>query len=70
MARDGALAKGRIAIVENAGSDLYVYLEVNGASLTLRTSPDLGLAVGDTVGFTLNPYKAHLFDPASGLAFF
>jgi len=70
VVRDGALAKGRVSIVENAGSDLYVYLEVNGTNLTLRVSPDLGLAVGDTVGFAWNRYKAHLFDAVSSRAFF
>jgi multiple sugar transport system ATP-binding protein len=70
VVRDGALAKGRVAVVENAGSDLFIYLEVNGATLTLRASPDVGVAVGDTVGFALNRGRAHLFDPTSSRAFF
>jgi len=67
---EGALAKGRVSLIENAGADLYVYLEVNGATVTVRASPDLGLAPGDAVGFTLNRYKTHLFDPATSRAFF
>jgi multiple sugar transport system ATP-binding protein len=68
VVRDGALAKGRVSIIENVGADLYVYLEVNGTTLTARVRPDLGLSVGDTVGCAVNRYKAHLFDPASGRA--
>jgi multiple sugar transport system ATP-binding protein len=67
---DEPIAKARVSIIENAGADLYVYLELNGTGLTARCSPDLGLTVGDTVGLTFNPYKAHLFDPESGRAFF
>jgi sn-glycerol 3-phosphate transport system ATP-binding protein len=70
VVREAPLAKARVSIIENAGADLYVYLEVNGSGLTARCSPDLGLAVGDTVGFAFSAYKAHLFDAESGQAFF
>ena len=66
-AKDSKFSSAEIVIVEQAGSETIVVMQVGEASVTAvfheRTNPN----VGDTVALVLDPQKLHLFDAETGL---
>lgn len=56
----------RVDVVENAGSDNYLYLDVAGQECRVRSPTDVKPAIGDTVTITFDPSNIHLFDRSSG----
>jgi ABC-type sugar transport system ATPase subunit len=59
-------AKAKVIVREPLGSDLFLALELNGATFKVRTRPNIDYGRGDIVSIALNPAKFHLFDPVTG----
>ncbi|MDP6999493.1 MAG: ABC transporter ATP-binding protein [SAR202 cluster bacterium] len=59
-------AKAKVIVREPLGSDLFLALELNGATFKVRTRPNIDFGRGDIVSIALNPAKFHLFDPVTG----
>ena len=55
--------KGKVDIVEMAGDQIFLELDVNGTLLVVRAEPDLKLRRGDDVEFWFDRDALHLFDP-------
>jgi multiple sugar transport system ATP-binding protein len=55
-----------VYIQEPLGSDLFLTLDIGGAHVKARTSPDLALRAGDRVEVAFEPGRLHLFDRESG----
>jgi multiple sugar transport system ATP-binding protein len=59
---------GTIDIIEMAGDQLFLELEVEGALLVTRAEPDFRVQRGQQVAFWFATEALHLFDPATELA--
>ncbi len=60
------MAQATVVVREPLGSDLYLTLELNGATFKARTRPSADFDRGDLVPFRFDPEKVHLFESASG----
>ncbi|MGI6732210.1 MAG: ABC transporter ATP-binding protein [Anaerovoracaceae bacterium] len=58
----------RIDIIELMGSEMYLYCDLNGSKITVRTPVMENLKSDTTVNLTFNPNKLHLFDKETELA--
>ncbi|MFO6418718.1 ABC transporter ATP-binding protein [Hylemonella sp. W303a] len=63
---DGAAWRGDVQVVEPTGADTYVMVQTAAGRVTVRTSPQTPVRVGDRVGLSLSPEQAHWFNAASG----
>jgi multiple sugar transport system ATP-binding protein len=67
-------AAGSIAavvdIVEPLGSEQVLYFTCDGERLTARAAADASVATGDAIALGINPKRMHLFDSATGAAYF
>ena len=63
-AADGATA--RVRLVEPAGAEDYVHLELDGTELVARTPAEARPELGAEVGIEITPWHTHLFDAATG----
>ena len=54
--------KGKVAVRENLGAEIYLYTDFNGSQLTARVDPDSPAQVGDVVELAFHPDKIHVFD--------
>ena len=59
-----------VDVVEPLGHEQVLYLSCNGERLTARVSAETQVAHGDALRFAVNANRMHLFDPASGRAYF
>ncbi len=59
-----------IDVVEPLGSEQILYLSANGAQITARASAEATVAIGDAIALGINANRVHLFDGASGAAYF
>jgi multiple sugar transport system ATP-binding protein len=57
-----------VEIVENLGSDQYLYGTVGGVEVISRARPDLTVLPGDTVDLGVNLARIHIFDTQTGEA--
>jgi multiple sugar transport system ATP-binding protein len=55
-----------VYIQEPLGSDLFLTLDIGGARVRVRTSPDLSVRAGDRLDVAFDPAKLHLFDADTG----
>jgi multiple sugar transport system ATP-binding protein len=55
-----------VSLHEPIGSDTFVELAVEGATIVARVSPDRRPPIGGTVTASVSPAKVHLFDAATG----
>lgn len=53
-------------LTELVGSDVYLYLELAGASVTARAAGDTPYHAGDPVKIGIDMMKIHLFDGDTG----
>lgn len=56
------------AVVRNyelTGSDAWLYVQLGGSEICVRANPRTSSRKDDTVTFTLDPARIHLFDPIS-----
>ena len=64
--KEAPTAAATVAVLEPLGSDLFLTLDLNGATFKARTHPDAEFRRGDRVDVRFAPNKVHLFDRASG----
>ena len=64
-APDAAELRGTVFLVEPVGPFAYVDVEIGGWAIKATTDPDSAPAIGDTVGLSLTPGRACLFDPGT-----
>lgn len=62
VVRDGA-----VTIIEELGSESYVYADCDGDRLVARITDDRRLSPGERVQLAYDPAAAHRFDQTSGL---
>ena len=55
-----------VEVVENAGSDNYLYLNVNGTECTVRVPTGVNPTVGEVATLNFDPSDIHVFDVATG----
>jgi multiple sugar transport system ATP-binding protein len=67
-------AAGSIAavvdVVEPLGSEQVLYFTSGGERLTARAPAEATVATGDAIALGINPKRMHMFDAASGAAYF
>jgi len=66
LAASGEEVPARVALVEVAGSDAFIHLDVDGVRLVARAGRDVRPMVGETLGVGLQPGRVHVFDADSG----
>jgi multiple sugar transport system ATP-binding protein len=59
-----------VDVVEPLGSENVLYLTSEGQRITARASAESTFASGDAVALGINANRMHLFDAASGAAYF
>jgi multiple sugar transport system ATP-binding protein len=64
--RAGETLRGRVSSVLPVGSDQYLGVEVEDATLFFRVGRELRAHEGENVAFSVNMNRAQLFDPSSG----
>jgi len=64
-AEEGKTIPGTVEVVEVVGSDNFIYLDVGGEELRLRTSSEREPDIGSTVDVTFDETTIHLFDERS-----
>ncbi len=57
-----------VDIVESAGDQIFLVLDVEGDSIIARAEPEFAIARGDVVDIWFQPDALHLFDPQTELA--
>ncbi|HOX43902.1 MAG TPA: sn-glycerol-3-phosphate ABC transporter ATP-binding protein UgpC [Myxococcota bacterium] len=62
--------RAKIEVMEPMGSETYLYATCQGQLLTVRVEATAALAEGDTIELAPDLERAHLFDRATGEAFF
>jgi multiple sugar transport system ATP-binding protein len=63
---EGPTLHGIVDTAMPAGSDQYVGVSVEGAMVFLRFGKDVTLREGESIAFSVNQTRLHLFDRASG----
>ena len=61
---EGSSIKGKVVLVERLGGTSHVHLDVGASRLMAVVSGESLPAVGDVLGVTVPPARAHLFDAA------
>ena len=64
--RDGETLQGRVSSVLPVGSDQYLGVEVEGATLFFRVGRELRAHEGENIALSVNMNRAQLFDSPSG----
>ncbi len=59
-----------VDVVEPLGSEQVLYFTCDGERLTARASAESTAASGDAIALGINPKRLHLFDAATGTAYF
>ncbi|MFC6823576.1 TOBE domain-containing protein [Halopelagius fulvigenes] len=55
-----------VEVVENAGSDNYLYLDIDGQECSVQAASDVKPDVGDAFRVTFDPSDIHVFDTQTG----
>jgi multiple sugar transport system ATP-binding protein len=66
VVRDGQTLQGRVSSVLPVGSDQYLGVEVEGATLFFRVGRELRAQQGENIALPVNATRLQLFDAASG----
>lgn len=66
IAPDPAGIVGRVALLEETGSEIFARLDVQGHDILCLFRERLDMRFGDSFGIRIDPQKAHLFDKATG----
>jgi len=59
---EGKTIEGTVEVVEVVGSDNFIYLDIGGEELRLRTGSEHEPAIGSTIEITFDEGALHLFD--------
>ena len=61
-----ATIRGKVEVTEPMGFETYVYLDAGArGSVIARITGEQPPRVGDEMGFSVDPERVHLFDPAT-----
>lgn len=52
---------------EMTGNDAWLYINLAGREVCIRSNPRTAARTGDTVNITFDPSRIHLFDPETGI---
>ena len=52
----------RVVVAELAGAEKYVYLDIAGTQVIVRTDADQPVQAGETIDLQFRPDRLHLFD--------
>ncbi|MCA9877909.1 MAG: ABC transporter ATP-binding protein [Thermomicrobiales bacterium] len=63
----GASASGEVFVVEDLGNERLITLDLGRQFLVARAPADYPAEMGQTLAFSFNPERAHLFDSVTGL---
>lgn len=66
LVKAGSGIDATVEVVEQAGSDNFVYLDLDGAECRVRVPGDVRPSVGSTVGVEFDDDRIHVFDPKDG----
>lgn len=58
--------EGTVEIIEPVGSDIFLDLNVGGASLTARVESSVRMSQGEHVHLHTDPARVHAFDTGTG----
>lgn len=64
---DNSEMRGEVVVREPLGDETIYVIDVNGHTLTVKTSPRVVYKHGDTIGIRIDNLQSHLFDRATGL---
>jgi multiple sugar transport system ATP-binding protein len=67
---DHAVVFGRVRGVDRNGRDAHATVQVGGHRLVARFPGRSGLRIGDEVSLAVDAARAHVFDPATGVALY
>ncbi len=59
-----------VDVVEPLGSEQVLYFTCDGERLTARAPSNTAIAAGETIALGINPSRMHLFNTATGAAYF
>lgn len=62
---EDSIVKAYVDLVEQMGSETYLYLKVDGINLTARVDPRSTATAGETIRIALDPNRLHFFDKQS-----
>ena len=65
MKSGDSVIEAPIKVYELLGAEVYLYAEVEGANMTARVDPRTTAKAGDTIKFSLDTEKIHVFDKES-----
>jgi multiple sugar transport system ATP-binding protein len=69
-ANDAGSIPAVVDAVEPLGSEQVLYFNCEGAQVTARAPAQASIAMGDAIALGIDPRRMHLFDAASGAAYF
>jgi multiple sugar transport system ATP-binding protein len=69
-ANDAGSIPALVDAVEPLGSEQVLYFTCDGAQITARAPAQARIAMGDAIALGIDPQRMHLFDAASGAAYF
>ena len=64
---DDSATRGDVFVVEDLGNERLITLDLGGQFVVARAPADFPAEMGQKLGFTFNPDRAHLFDVVTGL---
>ena len=70
MERSGSTLNAPVEVVEHLGSELLVYMSLQGKQMVARVDPRSTARVGQTIKLHIDADQIHLFDADTGLAVF
>jgi multiple sugar transport system ATP-binding protein len=68
--RAGSSMSAPVEVVEHLGSELLVYMTVQGKQMVARIDPRSKASIGQTINLHIDTENIHLFDADTGLALF
>lgn len=66
ISKSSSNLKGTLKVQENLGSEAYVYIDYRGVLLTAKASSPVDISSGETVNFTVDENKIHIFESENG----
>ena len=61
-ATEGSTFQAEVKVYELLGAEVYLYLDINGESVTARVASSTGARVGDKINVAFDVNKIHVFD--------
>ena len=68
-ARENCIINALVEVIEPMGSEIYVYVDINGVLITARVNPRSEAKVGQNIDLYVDVEKLHLFDKQTEKAY-